>query len=83
MDTKTAGNAAVAIINRDHLFFDKMWDFLDRQEDRKGFEALEVLLMAYCRAEDELARQIDRKSFESLRNRWGTWVGQLIRHAGN
>tara|TARA_R110002110_G_scaffold415594_1_gene651273 strand:+ start:6497 stop:8236 length:1740 start_codon:yes stop_codon:yes gene_type:complete len=83
LDTKVIGNAAVAIVNRDHPFYDSFWDLLERADDQKGFEALEVLLMAYCRAEDELATRMDRENFEQLRNRWGSWVRQLIRHAGS
>ena len=83
LDTKVVGNAAVAIVNRSHPFYDSFWDFLEKSDDQKGFEALEVLLMAYCRAEDELATRMDRENFEQLRNRWGSWVRQLIRHAGS
>lgn len=83
LDTKVVGNAAVAIVNRSHPFYDSFWGLLENADDQKGFEALEVLLMAYCRAEDELATRMDRDNFEQLRNRWGSWVRQLIRHAGS
>jgi len=83
LDNRLAANAAVAVINREHPFYDHFWNYLEQETDTKGFEALEVLLMAYCRAEDELAVRIDRKHFEAFRNRWGSWVRQLIGHSGS
>jgi hypothetical protein len=83
LDVTNVANAAVAKINRDHPFYDKLWNFLEQEADQKGFEALEVMLMAYCRAEDELSTRFERQVFEQLRNRWGSWVKELIRHAGS
>jgi hypothetical protein len=83
MDNKVVANAAVAVINRNHPFYDRFWHFLEKANDTRGFESLEVLLMAYCRAEDELASRYDREQFEMLRSRWGALVRQLIHHAGS
>ena len=83
LDRRLVANASVGIINRDTQFYELFWNYLDEQDDRKGFEALEVLIMALVRAEDELVRTHDKEVFELYRQRWSSWVEQLIRHAGN
>jgi len=82
LDRRSVANASVGIVNRDTEFFSQFWDYLETQNDRKGFEALEILLMAYIRAEDELCLKYDRKTFSDFRNKWGEWVEELIHHAG-
>ena len=57
--------------------------YLEEHADRKGFEALEVLMMSLVRAEDELVREYDREIFERFRERWGFWAEKLIKHAGS
>ena len=83
LDRRLVANASVGIINRDTQFYELFWSYLEEQDDRKGFEALEVLVMALVRAEDELVGTHDREIFELYRQRWSSWVEQLIRHAGN
>lgn len=82
LDRRSVANASVGIVNRDTEFFSQFWDYLEIQNDRKGFEALEILLMAFIRAEDELCLKYDRKTFSDFRNKWGEWVEELIHHAG-
>jgi hypothetical protein len=83
LDRRPVANASVGIVNRRTQFYEKFWLHLERQEDRKGFEALEVLMMALVRSEDELVREYDRQVFERFRSRWGSWVEKLIQHAGS
>lgn len=83
LDRKPVANASVGIINRNTQFYEKFWRYLEGQDDKKGYEALEVLMMALIRAEDELALQYDKKTFERFRQKWGGWVEQLITHAGS
>ena len=82
LDRRPVANASVGIVNRRSQFYEKFWHYLEQQDDRKGFEALEVLMMALVRSEDELVREYDRKIFERFRSRWGLWVEKLIQHAG-
>jgi hypothetical protein len=82
LDRRAVANASVGIINRNTEFFENFWRHLSEQEDKKGFQALEVVMMALVRAEDELVRDYDRKIFEKFRQKWGSWVERLIGHAG-
>ena len=83
LDRRPVANASVGIINRNTQFYEKFWRYLEEQDDKKGYEALEVLMMALIRAEDELAIQLDKKTFERFRAKWGAWVEQLISYAGS
>lgn len=83
LDRKPVANASVGIINRNTQFYEKFWKYLEDHDDKKGYEALEVLMMALIRSEDELAVQYDKRVFDRFRQRWGNWVEQLISHAGN
>ncbi len=83
LDNKLVANATVGIINRKHTFYEKLWRLLEEMGDQRGFEALEIVLMAYCRAEDEMGREIDRDQLEILRNKWGSWLHKLLPHAGS
>lgn len=83
LDRRPVANASVGIVNRRSQFYEKFWSYLEQQDDNKGFEALEVLMMALVRSEDELVREYDRQVFERFRSRWGSWVEKLIQHAGS
>ena len=83
LDRRPVANASVGIVNRGTKFHDQFWSYLEAQNDQKGFEALEVLMMALVRAEDELVREYDREVFSRFRERWGHWVERLIKHAAS
>ncbi len=83
LDRKPVANASVGIVNRNTQFYEVFWRYLEDLDDRKGYEALEVLMMALIRAEDELSVQYDKRTFERFRQKWGSWVEQLISHAGS
>lgn len=83
LDRRFAANASVGIINRNTQFYEQFWRYLEEFEDKKGYEALEVLMIALIRAEDELAIRYDKKTFENFREKWGMWVERLISHAGS
>lgn len=83
LDRRPVANASVGIVNRNTQFYEKFWRYLEGLDDKKGYEALEVLMMALIRAEDELSVQYDPKTFERFRQKWGSWVEQLISHAGS
>lgn len=83
LDRRPVANASVGIVNRGTKFYDQFWSYLEAQDDQKGFEALEVLMMALVRAEDELVREFDREVFNRFRERWGHWAERLIKHAAS
>jgi hypothetical protein len=83
LDRRAVANASVGIINRNSKFYEKFWQYLEEHSDKRGFEALEVLMMSLVRAEDELVREYDREVFDDFRARWGMWSEKLIKHAGS
>lgn len=78
LDLQFPANGAVGVINRNHQFYDDFWDYLSSADDKKGLEALEIILMAYVRAEDELIRKYDKKYYSDLRDSWGRWCADLL-----
>ena len=83
LDRKSVANASVGVINTRTKFYEKFWHHLEQQDDQKGFEALEVILMALVRAEDELVREGHKEVFSKYRERWGILVDKLIDHAAS
>ena len=83
LDRKPVANASVGIINRDTKFYDIFWSHLENHTDKKGHQALEIMMMALVRAEDELVMKYDRKIFERYRSKWSEWIEQLIESAGS
>ncbi len=81
LSRKVAGNGSVGIINRETKFYELFWEFLHQAGDSKGALALETIILAFIRTEDELAKQYGPSQFEKLRERWGHWVEELITHA--
>ena len=81
LDRRAVANASVGIINRNTKFYDDFWSYLQEHDDKKGFEALEVMMMALIRAEDELAVEYEKKMFEAYRAKWGEWIEKLLDQA--
>lgn len=81
LERESAGTTAVAIINRDTKFYNKFWEYLAEQKDSKGFDALEIIFMAYILAEDECVTRYDKNAFKDFRQAWGVYVNRLIDHA--
>ena len=83
LDRKPVANASVGIINRDTKFYDIFWSHLENHTDKKGHQALEIMMMALVRAEDELVVTYDKKVFERYRAKWSEWIERLIESAGS
>ena len=83
LDRRSVANASVGVINTRTKFYEQFWRHLESQSDQKGFEALEVILMALVRAEDELVREGHKEVFSKYRERWGILVDNLIDHAAS
>ena len=58
---------------------------METANDQKGFEALQLILMALVRAEDELSYgNSDRKeTFLQYREKWGQHIEELLKNAIN
>ena len=83
LDKKYIGNGVHAIVNRKAKFYTHFFSYLDKNKDKKGFEAVQILLLAFIRAEDELGLEVDEEDMVKLREKWGYWIEQLIENAGN
>jgi hypothetical protein len=78
LDLKFPANGAVGTINRDHNFYDIFWVHLENSQDPKGLEAMQIMLMAFVRAEDEMSRRHRGSYYSDLRDSWGKWCHQLL-----
>jgi len=79
-------NSAIGQINRNHPFYDKFWKKLKDDKDKRGYRALQIILMALIRAEDEMQILMDdknKKTFARFREKWGTYVDLLLEKAGD
>ena len=83
LERQLAGNTSVGILNRNTAFYKSFWEHLLNHSDSKGIEALEVILLAFIRAEDELVVRYDKNVFSDFRQLWGSYVERLISHAGS
>lgn len=82
LDRRVVKNQSIGIINRGTKFHDDFWQYLKNQEDQRGFEALEFVMLALIRAEDELA--VDESRLDLLgeyREKWGAWIEKLLKEA--
>ena len=78
LDRQPVANGSAAVINRGTAFYRDFWCYLDNLDDPKGHEALQVILMAMIRAEDELVTRYPKEVFSVFRAKWGEWVARLI-----
>ena len=80
LDIEFMGKGAHAIVNRRHKFYTLFFDHLQHQEDKKGIEALKLMILAMTRSEDEMrvSGEITDEQFEKLRDRWGKYLNELL-----
>ena len=78
LDRQPVANGSAAVINRGTAFYEDFWCYLDNMDDPKGHEALQVILMAMIRAEDELVTRYPGQIFADFRAKWGEWAARLI-----
>ena len=71
------GQTAVVKINRDHPFFTEMYDELrSNKQDEKSVSALDLMMMAFARMEDEM---FDKIEFDDVRETWGKYVKEFLK----
>tara|TARA_B100000787_G_C16192975_1_gene298702 strand:- start:1016 stop:2812 length:1797 start_codon:yes stop_codon:yes gene_type:complete len=71
------GQTAVVKINRDHPFFTEMYDELrTNKQDEKSVSALDLMMMAFARMEDEM---FDKIEFDEIRETWGKYVKEFLK----
>ena len=80
LERKILNNQSIGEINMSTNFHKKFWSYLEGQDDQKGFEALQYIMMALIRAEDELCYGHEERSkiFSQYRQRWGDYIQSLL-----
>ena len=77
--TKVIGKTAQIYINQEHKFYLKLYQFLAEQLDKTNVEIVDLMLMAFTRAEDELsASSVDIKTFVLIKEKWGQILTELL-----
>jgi hypothetical protein len=81
LDRKPAGSSSLGIINKHTSFYEKFWKPLEDNPDQKGFKALETIMMALIRAEDELILTMkDEHDLVRFREEWSQKIDMLLRN---
>ena len=80
LDRQCYNACAIGVINQNTEFYKRFYDLLDDMDDPKAIDALKILLMAYVRAEDEMAitQALDSKILENFRSKWSDHIEKLI-----
>lgn len=77
--TEVNGKTAFLNINQDHKFYTKLYQSLADQLDKTNVEIVDLMLMAFTRAEDELAASsVDIKTFVIIKEKWGQILTELL-----
>lgn len=85
LERENMASGVHAQLNIRSAFYKHFYDYLENMDDSKPSEAIKIILMAYIRTEDELALRYDSEDeiFSAFRERWGYWVGELIKISDN
>ncbi len=77
---ETIGSTAIVKINRQHPFFEEMYEPLAELQDITNVEQIDLLLMAWTRVQDELeVGDINKDEFFKIRDRWGQHLMDFLR----
>lgn len=76
-EVETTGSTCNLVINRKHPFYTEMYEPLMAAEEHKYIDALDLLLMAYARTQDELFERID--DIGEINNNWGGHVRNFLK----
>jgi len=76
MTVKGAGETAVVQLNRSHPFYSDLYLKIATDEHSPEAQALNLLLLAYVRAENEMYNETD--TLEELREKWGAQLKKFL-----
>lgn len=76
MTVKGAGDTAIAQLNRNHPFYTDLYMKIASDEFSPEAQALNLLLLAYVRAENEMYNDSD--TLEELREKWGSQLKKFL-----
>lgn len=74
---ETTGATCNLVINRKHPFFTELYDPLLQVDEHRYIDALDLMLMAYARMQDELYDRIE--DIEDINSTWGTHLRNFLR----
>lgn len=77
MTIEGVAETCVAVINRQHAFYEVLYEEVCGGKDTTTAQAMNLLLMAYARAEDEMYD--DAEVLEKFRSKWGGWVSTFLK----
>lgn len=76
MTVKGAGDTAVAQLNRSHPFYTDLYMKVAEDENSPEALAMNLLLLAYVRAENEMYN--DKDTLEAMREKWGAQLKKFL-----
>jgi hypothetical protein len=74
---ETRGDTVVVVINKKHTFYTELYEPLYEEADSRFADAIDLLLMAYARTEDELYSY--ENELQEIRSKWGRYVQKFLR----
>jgi hypothetical protein len=74
---ETRGETLVVVINKRHPFYTELYEPLSKDNDSRFVDAMELIMMAYARTEDELYSYTDE--LQEIRSKWGNYVQKFLK----
>lgn len=74
---ETRGDTLVVVLNKKHAFYTELYEPLCIEEDSRLSDAVDLLMMAYARVEDELYSHEDE--LQEIRSKWGNYVQKFLK----
>ena len=74
---ETRGETVVVVLNKKHSFYTELYEPLVEGEDSKLADAIDLLMMAYARTEDEMYSH--EEELEEIRSKWGRYVQKFLK----
>jgi len=74
---ETRGDTLIIVINKRHSFYTELYEPLCKETDSRFINAIDLLLMAYARVEDELYSYEDE--LQEIRSKWGNYVQKFLK----
>lgn len=74
---ETRGETLVVVINKKHPFYTELYEPLSTTGDSRFVDAMELIMMAYARTEDELYSYSDE--LQEIRSKWGRYVQKFLK----
>ena len=74
---ETRGETLIIVINKKHSFYTELYEPMSKETDSRFIDAIDLLLMAYARVEDELYSYEDE--LQEIRSKWGNYVQKFLK----